>query len=286
MSGELEAALGDVHAALEKVPGLRRALPDGTEDVLADPAKLDPLRAVQGLDAIAFHGRRSLVRAELTAALDAARSALAGPLGGRRLSFTPGLGALPRDLASLPSLRLQVTEVPWPAPRGTVVALERRGFEDSRVVMAVIAPHVHVASGAPRSERLELLEAALVAIEAARPSAEDHERLLRLIDGIERDEPRANSEAAVRFAVSCLERARAVPRALQVALAFLAARGLQPIALAPGERFDPERHAAQAFERRLVRGPLGRVVATEAIGFRDEKGVILSRATVAVGDGS
>ncbi|MEZ0228728.1 MAG: hypothetical protein ACAI25_08900, partial [Planctomycetota bacterium] len=101
----------------------------------------------------------------------------------------------------------------------------------------------------------------------------------------ERDDPRANSEAAVRFAVGCIERAKAIPKAREVALAFLAGAGVAPIALAAGEKFDAERHPASAFERKLVRGPAGRVVATEVTGWKDARGVVLSRAVVTVGEG-
>lgn len=130
-----------------------------------------------------------------------------------------------------------------------------------------------------------MLEAAFVAIEAAHAKLDDYVRLNALIDECERDDPRANAEAAVRFAVGCIDRADAIPTARQVTLAFLKEEaGITPIELQLGERFDPERHTAEAFERQLVpgHGVVGRVVKTEVTGFRDRNGVVLSRAVVTV----
>jgi len=222
------------------------------------------------------------VRATVWPLLDEARALLPA-----RVRYFPAVGPLPRTVDDLErearaagAGEFTATPVPWTAALGTIVALERRG---SIFAGKVERARVHVASGAPRTTRLDVLEAVLVALEVARPSREDLERLVALIDSIETDEPRANSEAAVRFAVSCVERSRAIERAREVALAFLAGEGIEPIALAPGERFDPDAHPAQAFERKLVAGPKGKVVATELTGFKDRSGVVLSRAVVQVG---
>src|SRR5262249_2563274 len=127
--------------------------------------------------------------------------------------------------------------------------------------------------------------AVLVAIEAAHAKLDDYVRLHALIDECERDDPRANAEAAVRFAVGCIDRADAIPTARDVTLGFLKEEaGVTPIELPCGERFDPEQHTADAFERQVVRGHgvMGRVVKTEVTGFRDRNGVVLSRAVVTV----
>jgi hypothetical protein len=271
-----------VSAALEEAPGLARVhAPEVVRLVGSGP---DSLAALAALDSLAFSLRRSRVRATVWPLLDEARTLLPA-----RVRYFPAVSALPRTVEDLDrearaagagERAFTAIMVPWTAAPGTIVALERRGSVFSGKVERA---RVHVASGAPRTTRLDVLEAALVALEVARPSREDLERLVALVDSIETDEPRANSEAAVRFAVSCVERSRAIERAREVALAFLAAEGIEPIALAPGDRFDPETHSAQAFERKLVPGPKGRVVATELTGFKDRSGVILSRAVVQVG---
>lgn len=280
MSTPLGRALGDVVRVFERAPGLARSLSPEIARLLVDAERVEPLAAVAALDELDFLLRRSRLRIELVAPLDAARSALAPALARIAVECEPPLGPLPRDLDWARGREIKITHVPWPAVAGTVVALERRRFADH----AANVPHVHLASGAPRTTRLDVLEAALIAIEAAAPTREDHAQLLRLIDDSERDDPRANSEASVRFAVGCIERARAIPKAREVALAFLAGAGIAPIALVAGDRFDPERHPASAFERKLVRGPAGRVVATETTGFKDASGVVLSRAVVSVGE--
>src|SRR5581483_1698928 len=244
----------------------------------------EPRDAVDALDELGFTLRRWIHRADLTAALDAARKVLLPAVEKIQFfAFEPQIGPLPRRAADV--LRAYTRVVPWPAPEGTLVALEQRGHWDDWDKTYDKRPLLHVASGKERTKRLDVLEAALVAIEAASPSREDHERLLALIDSSEQDDPRANSEAAVRFAVSAIERSRAIKKAREVALAFLAGEGVEPIALEPGERFEPEKHSASAFERKRVRGPAGRVVTTETTGFKDRNGVVLQRAVVAVGDG-
>lgn len=236
--------------------------------------RLDSLDKVDVLDRLAFLFRRSAERAKLIAAIDRARSTLVS-----REYVLPPLGPLPRDLEWALRRNVTITEVPWPAARGTVVALARRGREG-------MTAHVHVASGAPRTKRLDVLEAALVAIEAVRPELADYERLTALIDECERDDPRANAEASVRFAVSCIERAGAIPEARKVALAFLKEEaGIVSVELAKDTIFDPERHRPEEFERKIVHGKTGRVVSTELTGFKDPNGVVLSRAIVGVGGG-
>ncbi len=249
--------------------------------------------AIDALDELDFSLRRWPHRADLTPALDAARSAIGAiePEFVKEL-IDPPLGPLPRSVDQLSIRPFETTRVPWPATPGRIVALARRGRMEfvptgrlpGELTLGGYGAHVHVASGNPRTPRLDVLEAALVAIEAAFPSREDHEQLLRLIDECERDDPRANSEASVRFAVSCIERAKAIPKAREGAVAFLARAGITPLALAAGEKFDPERHPASAFERKLVRGPAGKVVATEATGWKDARGVVLARAVVTVGE--
>jgi hypothetical protein len=237
---------------------------------------LGHLGEIEALDEVAFLLRRSSARAQLLEAIDGLRSKFLRRSG----DYVPPLGPLPRDLAWAHDENVTITEVPWPAARGTVVALARRGR--SRGVSA----HVHVASGAPRTRRLDVLEAVLVAIEAARPQVADYARLAALIDECERDDHRANAEASARFAISCAERARAIPEARQVALAFLKEEaGIVPIELAKGTIFDPERHRPEEFERKIVHGKTGCVVSTELTGFKDPNGVVLSRAIVGVGGG-
>jgi hypothetical protein len=298
--GDLGPRLAAIQAALDPrlspPRGLKflrewRPLLERATRVARDPALGETAfavgEAVPALDELAFAFRRS--RDVDQGPLEAARAALAAV--GTGIHWLPPLVGAPRSFALLEAragdLGLPAALVGEPVPSsvspGNVVAVERRGLvESGKLVTRAL---VHVASGEPRTPRVEVLEAALVALEAARPAREDHARLVREIDRCERDDPRANGEAALRFAVSALERAGGVPAARAAALAFLVGRGISPVTLARGERFDPEKHPASAFERRLAPGtPRGSVLATELTGFRDERGVVLTRAVVVVAE--
>src|SRR5581483_9561711 len=117
----LRDALKDVIRVLDRAPGLVHVFSPRVAKVLVDGEQLEPRDAVDALDELGFTLRRWIHRADLTAALDAARKVLLPAVEKIQFfAFEPQIGPLPRRAADV--LRAYTRVVPWPAPEGTLVA--------------------------------------------------------------------------------------------------------------------------------------------------------------------